>query len=578
MRIRNGRTRQLLIIVFLVVFSGCDILEDLGLVDGENGEEGATALNFDVTEPLRIIGASPVKIDPTTQTFVPACSAGESIEGMRISFTLKAALNEELVTQGIKDRLVREGDRVDGKMVTVGPDQAIQAERFTFGESNVLSTVQALDGTGTINPFREVQPREVSFTARTASRTSPASIALLIDHSGSMVGKVDPDRYFEVKNLGGSQPISQRTDQRGERFKAAGDYLIANLNSADRLIGWYFNETGLRLLCSSAYISDPATEPTPQEEGLCFTTDHWKYYERETGLGGITEVNNSTTNGRTPLWRAVQHAWDFLALNSPNDPKHIVVLTDSPDTCSVSGDFWIPDEPCLGAGGDVDYSAFRARVASTALDQRIPISIIQVQSRGYGSPDPAQMEISCLTGGTFQWVNNMDFALQGTKLSEALQNAYENVRDTIGGVWHLDVGLPILAEKGALSPGKVVALDGSVQLAGTDLLPGTASVSFVEAAPMSDEQDTRLLVRTTCQADSDCGVGDGACEAGCLLDGSGCVSTAENSKKFYPLMTDTECCCGVEEASITDPTFQCTYLSEPCCQNGNSLCKELLTF
>ena len=168
-------------------------------------------------------------------------------------------------------------------------------------------------------------------------------------------------------------------------------------------------------------------------------------------------------------------------LNSPGQPKHIVVMTDSPDTCSQNGDWWIQDEPCLGAGGDVDYASFLARVESTALEQRIPISIIQVQSRGYGSPDPAQMEIACLTGGTYQWINNMDFAQTDTKLNLALRNAYENVRDTIGGVWHLDAELPVLTEEGALAPGKVAALEGSVQLAGTNLLPKTASVTFVEA-------------------------------------------------------------------------------------------------
>ena len=146
---------------------------------------------------------------------------------------------------------------------------------------------------------KTIQPSKVNFTARTASRTAPASVALLIDHSGSMVGKVDPDRFFEVKDLGGSQPINERTDQRGDRFKTAGDYLIANLNAVDRLIGWYFNETGIRLLCGAANIADPANEPTPQEEVACFTTDHAKekYYDSQTGLGGISEVDNSTTRG-----------------------------------------------------------------------------------------------------------------------------------------------------------------------------------------------------------------------------------------------------------------------------------------
>lgn len=534
-----------------------------------------TEVQFDPVTPFRVIAATPVARNAATQEFEPACSPDTTPDGVRITFALKST-EQKGTNAGSRDRLVRAGDRVDGKVVTVGPGQAIQADRFTFGESNTLAKVQAFDGSGNINQLKTIQPSKVSFTPRTASRTTPASVALLIDHSGSMVGKVDPDRYFEVKELGGSQPINERTDQRGDRFKTAGDYLIANLNSVDRLIGWYFNETGLRLLCGSANIADPANEPTPLEEVSCFTTDHSKYYDSLTGLGGISEVDNSTTRGRTPLWKAVQHAWDFLTVNSPNDPKHIVVLTDSPDTCSVNGDFWIQDEPCLGAGGDVDYASFKSRVESTALEQRIPISIIQVQSRGYGSPDPAQMEISCLTGGTFQWVNNMDFAQQGTKLNQALRNAYENVRDTIGGVWHLDAELPVLVEAGAISPGKVAALDGSVQLAGTNLLPKTASVTFVEAT-IPDQQDTRLLVRTTCQADSDCGVGDGTCEAGCLLDGSGCVTTSETKEKFVPLMTDTECCCGVEKASITDPTFQCTYLSEPCCQDGNSLCKELVT-
>ena len=371
---------------------------------------------------------------------------------------------------------------------------------------DTIEEVRSFDGEGNAKPLASISPVSVDFVPRTANKNESVAVALLIDHSGSMVGQVDPTNFFEVKTLAGSAPISERTDKFGHRFVAAGTSLIANLNASDKLIAWTFNEKGLRLACSA--ITDNANEPLTADEQLCFTSQHSLYYNDIDGTGGITDTNNESTQGRTPLWRAVQHAWDFLDDNAPGQAKHIVVMTDSPDTCSDAGDWWIQDEPCQGGNGTkVSYADFKSTVDATLPDSRIPVSFIQVQSKGYLSPDPAQMEAACLTGGTFQWINNMEYAQDGETLSRELKKAFENVRDTLSGVWHLDADVLVLSNQDYIKSGQVAALDGQMTLSGTNLLPTTATVQFKKNLAANDP-DTRLLVRTACQSNEDCPGGE----------------------------------------------------------------------
>jgi len=105
-------------------------------------------------------------------------------------------------------------------------------------------------------------------------------------------------------------------------------------------------------------------------------------------------------------------------------------------------------------------------------------------------------------------------------------------------------------------------MDGQMTLSGTNLLPTTATVQFKKNLAANDA-DTRLLVRTACQANEDCPGADGLaeCEAGCLLEGSGC--TPANMK---PLLTNEDCCCGQPLTNFTSlGAWSCDYLQEPCC-------------
>ena len=57
MAVRMKRCNLLITAGFLVLFSGCGVLEDVGLLDGKSEESTGEVLSFDVVEPLRIIGA-----------------------------------------------------------------------------------------------------------------------------------------------------------------------------------------------------------------------------------------------------------------------------------------------------------------------------------------------------------------------------------------------------------------------------------------------------------------------------------------------------------------------------------------
>lgn len=515
-------------------------------------------VQFDPVAPMRVIAATPIRLDEATQSMVPACSAGEPVDGFRMTFALKST-EQKGSAAGNKDRLVRENDRVSGKTVTVGPGEAISADKFSFGQgSNTLEKVQSLDNVGNALPSASAQASKVTFTPRSESRNAPIAVALLIDHSGSMVGYVDPSNYFETKTQVGA-PIDERTDKFQHRFGAAGTSFIANLNSSDKLITWTFNEDGLRLPCTA--VPSAATEPLAAEEN-CFTTNHGLYYDATTGTGGITTVSNDSARGRTPLWRAVHHAWEFLNASAPELPKHIVVLSDSPDTCSSAGDWWIQDEACAG-GASVDYLDFKAVVDATNPTVRIPVSFIQVQSKGYQAPDPAQMEAACLTGGTHQWINNLNFAQDGVTLLRELRTGFENIRDTLSGVWHLDVNLGVLADTNYIRKGQVAAIQGLMTLSGTGLLPTTATVQFVPP-PAANDADSRLLVRTSCSTQEDCPGGDalGQCDLACLPEGSACAPA-----NMEPRLTNLECCCGepVTDFESLGESWTCGYFQAPCC-------------
>ena len=564
------------------------LLAGAGVVAGLLGGCDTTAtfqrsvIQFDPERPIELIAATPYKTENGQR--VPACGANDQAEGFFVSFNLKSTEHKGALT-GNNDLQVRENDRVGDRVVSVGPGKAISPAIFNFNMSCIEAFPDKTDACETDDglPNPNTSIAAVDFARRSESRKQPVSVAILVDHSESMIGFGNQDRK-EVK-AGFVEP-GKFSDPTHARYRAAVDGIIRNLNENDRLIAWYFNEDGVNLACAAPNL-DLITDPI-QRERACFGTQHeW--------VGGAIDPSDPTKSvdgaftdlgkgkiiarGRTPLWAALDHAWTFMQTNVPSSdgsvPRHIVIITDSPDTCDPTSPYFLPDEPCAE---HLSFDEFKAKVDAVPMAQRIPISIVQFQSYGYPEQDGAQMEIACMTGGVYRWINRLDFSDDTADFEKALTSVLKRIRYTFGGVWRMYVEVPSLDDtKGNGDPllpvGRVFAMDGALTLTPPNIVnPLEVSQTF----RLSPPQDERMMLRRTCTLEGQCPNGsDDDCFTSCNLQGNTCAWPATNKMgQTLPGIpvgqggaitlgdgTEGTCCCGTPQA--TDAT--CSVVTAPCC-------------
>lgn len=71
---------------------------------------------------------------------------------------------------------------------------------------------------------------------------------------------------------------------------------------------------------------------------------------------------------------------------------------------------------------------------------------VQFESKGYRGRDERQVEAACLTGGHYQFINNVDMLLLSPSgFQESLNAAIDNVRFALMGFWQLAIDAPGLA-------------------------------------------------------------------------------------------------------------------------------------
>ena len=544
-----------------------------------------SSVQFDPVKPVQIISVTPFMTENGKR--VPACKADQVPEGVALAFNLISTEHKGSL-RGNTDLQVREGDRVGDNPVTVGPGKNINTNIFGLGldclEAYPDETASCESDDGLKSPKNELA--QVAFTRRSASRRQPIAVAVLVDHSSSMIGFGNQDRK-EVKDDGFVVP-GKFADPTHSRYRAAIDGIINLLNENDLLIAYYFDEDGVMLACNAPGIDNIPDEV--QRERTCFGSQHdWvagaidPSDPTKTFNGAFTDLGQGSilAKGRTPLWAAVDHAWTFLKdngkVNNDGDivelPKHVIVITDSPDTCNPKSPAFLPDESC----SSVSYDDFRAKVEALPLEQRIPVSFVQFQSYGYPEQDPAQMEAACLTGGTYQWVNRLKFADTSDQLEAALREALGRIRYTFGGVWHLFIDIETLTSADAdknLPPGRVFATDGELTVKPSIVTAKEKTFTFKYSEP----NDNRLLFRRTCTAESQCpGGAEGDCFVSCNPQGSVCawpfesaqgdtlqgIPVGEGGTCTMPDTTEGTCCCGTCQA--TDAT--CNVKEGVCCDS-----------
>ena len=335
------------------------------------------------------------------------------------------------------------------------------------------------------------------------------AVAILIDMSGSMKGLSDPfppykedtfENFTQVVPEGFSFS-DNATDPGGSRMSAV-ETLIKTLNDDDPVIVFTFNEYKIDIVCK---LPDQPDADYAKKEEKCFGTN------RELVLGGpegfsLLDAIKGDERGRTPLWTAVDKVVDFMLASSMAENasfRHILVITDGPDTCSPSADLNECSGLCMQY--HTEYEMVRANITESEWSDRIPVHFVQLGAKGYPERDPLQQEMACLTGGHYVFVNAHE--IPPDSLLAVLEMTLRRVRYTFRGYWRLAVELSVMQKSNEPDSGRLHALGGwGKLLSGAERL-FTNNEEFFRFDYGEDQTspyfDRRVSVRKECTPDSD---------------------------------------------------------------------------
>ena len=359
------------------------------------------------------------------------------------------------------------------------------------------------------------------------SETGHIGVAVLIDQSGSMKGRVDLESFQEVDPSTGAMIAKDAaSDLLSQRVTMVEDLVgtpLGNgyLNPGDRAIVFAYGEqvstSGAKVMCQNT-----ADLPEEQARAQCYGTDRSRVdYDRLN--------NGADTKGRTPLWAAVKDAYEFMRQAPDTKVRHVVVIGDGPDTCApdspdfrgklrftdASGKLQVIEQGLCSAVGYRDLRDEVLADLSDASAPRVHVSFIQIQAPGYKDRDPLQQEVACLTGGQYVFINSEDLpkgTVTGTSgqaqpLREALGDALHAIRYTFAGSWRLAVDVPSLVDP-HLPRGAEVGISGVVTLKGSATgLKTTDEACLVRVGQATEAGgilDKRVSIRLPCAAEDSC--------------------------------------------------------------------------
>jgi hypothetical protein len=407
------------------------------------------------------------------------------------------------------------------------------------------------------------------------SQTNQVAVAVLMDQSGSMKGFVDAETDWEV--LGGTTGpwdpndwSSHGSDPNGSRFTAVKSF-FGLLNANDRAGVFEFSETtgqNAKIVCDLAPNAEEGVRRTE-----CFGTQ----FQRVAANSNAFTRLQATPKGRTPLWSSVQDVYMYMRDQVPARVKHVIVITDGPDTCHPeSPDFkdklrWFrggryvefPQPSC----STVKYESFREELDLDLKDadgnwkaqSDIPIHVhfLQIQAPGYLERDPRQQEVACLTGGQYVFVNGWDFRAPAggqSPLQTVLTQSMQRLRASLGGSWTLSVDLPSLPN-GELPAGSEIAVAGTIKLnAGVmDIRESLAALRIGSADENLPSVDLRGGFRVPCEAGDSCAwypMGDPGCESRACRAADGVCRSSWQAKDTVCDDGAGMCCWGACEAVV----------------------------
>ena len=304
------------------------------------------------------------------------------------------------------DRSIKEGELVDLKRVKATvPGQSVSAQMFTLEAKCLSPHVSQEQDCASAFAKQTLVGSDIRYVKH-ADRCDPIrpdtaiDVALVVDNSGSISGLVDATTKLEEQEsvLGANIP-NDRSEVMSDPFRArikAATNFIDLLNPRDKVITYFFDETGWNVACSDAFVCCPVSLPDSEacdgkkcggahdkttcskgescrsdvrctSKDACQTDDFVTLPNKAEGsldsqskrcFGKVGEkghwhknglelkVKNAAT-GRASVWQTMHEAYTFLtgtaAEGNAGEPasraKHIVLLADGPDTCLESDDF-----------------------------------------------------------------------------------------------------------------------------------------------------------------------------------------------------------------------------------------------
>ena len=527
----------------------------LALALGLAGLAGTSACDSSATiyvstpqfQTAQIVSAYPAR-KQADGSWDPVCGTGQA-DGIITNVVYLSSLrrsSDDQTSSSDLDVSVRPGDVIDARVVDGKlPDDINLSSpgnfNFQFDCIKPASAASA-DCTGGTVPAATLERSE--YVANTPSRDRGHNVLLLIDQSGSVGGIVQDQTWKEQRtpnpfpeNFG--PHASDQTSLRG----ATATRLIRALNSNDRFGAMAFNEAIDRKVPCSDAIGDVAADLD-----TCFgarNLDIW--------TTGINQLQSST-EGRSNLWRAVETGYTFLRSKNDNQrSNHIIVITDGPDTCQGENRL-----SCESACTTANYDQLVEQIGNDANDPnaaKIHIHFIQFESEGYRGRDPRQVEVACTSRGHYQFINSEDFAQAGP-FQQALEVAITNVRNSFMGHWELASSVPAYtsnASAGGVPAGNLYGLSGALVVRSTSNLVGqdtTYPFGFGVGAGAAEARnwDRRLTVRKPCDGFASCGAGGdaSACSVVCSPETMICANGANPVQ--LPNLTSCDgggfCCTG----------------------------------
>ncbi len=332
-----------------------------------------------------------------------------------------------------------------------------------------------------------------------------AALAILIDMSGSMKGLAHPfPPYNEdtLEKVTGAMPdgfnfSALASDSGGSRISAV-ETLVKTLNPDDKVIIFTFNENNVDVVCELPGNPDADFEKKKLE---CFGTNRPLHVGgSDFGSSPLLSIKGDE-RGRSPLWTAVDDVYDFLESTELANGRlrHLLVITDGPDTCSTSPDLNQCSGMCMQY--NVEYEVVRDKIEADPVEQRIPVHFVQMAAKGYPERDPRQQEIACLTGGQYIFVNTLE--IPKDSLLNVMETTLRRIRYTFRGYWRFAMEFSVLKKTNEPDNGWLYALQGKGKVhAGEDDL-FTQSQEVFEfkygEQQVSSFFDRRVSVRKECE-------------------------------------------------------------------------------